>query len=81
MAPCSRLGGASEVGMFLTVAIVVAVCSMSSVLGFSFHSSNARVSRSAGSLKMEIFEGNPTGKALWDQVWKLDFMKKSEQVE
>ena len=28
-----------------------------------------------GGLKMEIFEGNPIGKKLWDAVWKLDFMK------
>lgn len=24
---------------------------------------------------MEIFEGNPFGKKVWDAVWKLDFMK------
>lgn len=26
-------------------------------------------------MKMAIFEGNPIGKAIWDGVWKLPFMK------
>ncbi len=28
---------------------------------------------------MEVFEGNPIGKAAWDTLWNLDFMKPSEQ--
>lgn len=28
---------------------------------------------------MEVFEGNPVGKAIWDFVWKLPVMQKGEQ--
>ena len=28
---------------------------------------------------MEVFEGNPVGKAIWDFVWKLPIMKRGEQ--
>ena len=30
---------------------------------------------SKSSLKMELFEGNPFGKFIWNQVWKLPIMK------
>lgn len=30
-------------------------------------------------LTMEIFQGNPLGKKLWDAVWELPFMKASPQ--
>lgn len=28
---------------------------------------------------MEVFEGNPMGKAVWDWVWKLPIMRRGEQ--
>ena len=31
-------------------------------------------------LKMEIFEGNPVGKRIWDAVWKLPIMQPGKQV-
>ena len=30
-------------------------------------------------LRMEIFEGNPFGKRIWDEVWKLPVMQTSPQ--
>lgn len=30
-------------------------------------------------LKMEIFEGNPIGKAIWNAVWKLPLLQPGEQ--
>jgi len=32
------------------------------------------------SLKMEIFEGNPVGKKVWDWVWTLDLLKPGEKI-
>ena len=29
---------------------------------------------------MEIFEGNPVGKKVWDTVWKLPIMQPGKQV-
>lgn len=34
----------------------------------------SRISRSS-SIRMAIFEGNPVGKLVWDNVWKLPFLK------
>ena len=31
-------------------------------------------------LNMEIFEGNPVGKRIWDAVWKLPIMQPGKQV-
>jgi hypothetical protein len=28
---------------------------------------------------MEVFEGNPVGKAIWDFVWKLPVMQRGDQ--
>lgn len=39
----------------------------------------SRRSRAAGDARMEVFEGNPVGKAIWDFVWKLPIMKRGEQ--
>lgn len=30
---------------------------------------------------MEVFEGNPTGKAIWDWAWTLPVMQKGKQGE
>lgn len=34
-----------------------------------------RKSYTLHNLKMEIFEGNPVGKFIWDQVWKLPLLQ------
>jgi len=31
-------------------------------------------------VRMEIFEGNPIGKSIWDNVWKLPIMQPGEKV-
>ena len=36
--------------------------------------------RARSSLRMEIFEGNPIGKKIWDAVWKLPIMQPGIQV-
>ena len=41
-------------------------------LGNSFVTT--RLFRSKNALKMAIFEGNPIGKAIWDNVWKLPLL-------
>ncbi len=38
----------------------------------------SRTVQSSSELKMAIFEGNPTGKKIWDWVWTLQFMQKGE---
>lgn len=32
-----------------------------------------------GRVKMELFEGNPVGKAVWEKMWKLPMFKEGEQ--
>lgn len=55
----------------MTVIFFVLVCSQVVIHGF--HVSNAMRTRS--SVRMAIFEGNPIGKAIWDNVWKLPIMQ------
>lgn len=35
--------------------------------------------RRRGETKMEVFDGNPIGKAIWNGVWKLPIMRRGEQ--
>lgn len=50
----------------------------SSFLGGTLPRSHA-ARRSTGSLRMEVFEGNPLGKWAWDNLWKLPQFQKGEQ--
>jgi len=47
--------------------------------GRSSHSRQQQRHRAAGDARMEVFEGNPVGKAVWDFVWKLPVMQRGEQ--
>ena len=40
---------------------------------------NCRYDRSRSQIKMEVFEGNPVGKKIWDMVWNLKIMQGGEQ--
>ena len=57
----------------LLISGIIAVWHVSHVCGFmprSFHGKqNTKIAMG------EIFEGNPFGKFIWDQVWKLPIMK------
>ena len=56
---------------FIVISIVIMNC-------HCWHSPKSRIKRSSfqsRALKMELFEGNPVGKFLWDTVWKLPIMK------
>ena len=56
---------------FIVVSIVIINC-------HCWHSPKSNIKRSSfqsRALKMELFEGNPVGKFLWDSVWKLPIMK------
>lgn len=53
-------------------------CGINLVLAFSFTATGVK-HRKKPTIKMEIFEGNPTGKKIWDLVWSLPIMQKSEQ--
>lgn len=35
--------------------------------------------RATGETRMEVFEGNPVGKAIWEWVWKLPIMQRGAQ--
>ena len=53
--------------------VFILITIWSSVNAFSGISSSKFCKKNA--LRMEIFEGNPIGKAIWDFVWKLPIMK------
>ena len=55
----------------ITAFFFVLLCTQ--VIIHGFHATNAMRRRS--SVQMAIFEGNPIGKAIWDNVWKLPIMQ------
>jgi cytochrome P450 len=62
--------------LFLALIAILAVCTRL-VDAFNMHSVRL-ASSTRRNMKMEIFEGNPIGKAVWDGVWKLPIMKKGK---
>ena len=42
---------------------------------------NCRYDRSRSQIKMEVFEGNPVGKKIWDMVWNLKINKYLQKPE
>jgi hypothetical protein len=53
----------------LSIGILSLFCS-----GLTFHKNDQRYQRRSN-IKMEIFEGNPIGKKIWDAVWTLPIMR------
>lgn len=61
----------------LLVMVVVAVALLPQCYGWGL-SKRIQLSHRKISLNMELFEGNPVGKFIWNQVWKLPIMKLGE---
>jgi hypothetical protein len=55
----------------MIASIVVFLCLQ--VTGNAFFA--GKTLRNRGAIKMAIFEGNPFGKMIWDNVWKLPIMQ------